>query len=115
VIRPLRCRKAGAWPTTLCEPILWPFVSALLDWYEKYKGPPPSDSGYYVLAQLRPTETGKGPIKGSILVAAQDLFFALVPAANAKELIKYTKDNLKPDYKVKEEPTEVKIVLAFAV
>jgi len=79
------------------------------DWYEKYKGPPPSDSGYYVLAQLRPVETGKGPIKGSILVAAQDLFFALVPAANAKELIKYTKDNLKPDYKVEEEPTEVKI------
>jgi len=79
------------------------------DWYEKYKGPPPSDSGYYVLAQLRPTEMGKGPIKGSILVAAQDLFFALVPAANAKELIKYTKDNLKPDYKVEEEPTEVKI------
>jgi Gram-negative bacterial TonB protein C-terminal len=79
------------------------------DWYEKYKGPPPSDSGYYVLAQLRPTEAGKGPTKGSILVAAQDLFFALVPAANAKELIRYTNDNLKPDYKVEEEPSEVKI------
>ncbi|MGD0403057.1 MAG: energy transducer TonB [Candidatus Acidiferrales bacterium] len=78
-------------------------------WYEKYKGPPPSDSGYYVLAQLRPTETGKGPIKGSILIAAQDLFFSLVPAANAKDLIQYTKDNLKPDYRVEGEPTEVKI------
>src|SRR6516165_7182275 len=24
------------------------------DWLEKYKGPPPSDSGRYVLAQIRP-------------------------------------------------------------
>jgi hypothetical protein len=79
------------------------------DWYEKYKGPPPSDSGYYVLAQLRPREAGKGRIKGSILIAAQDMFFTLVPAANAVELIKYTKDTLKPDYKVEQEPMEVKI------
>jgi hypothetical protein len=79
------------------------------DWYEKYKGPPPSDSGYYVLAQLRPTEAGKGRIGGSILIAAQDMFFTLVPAANAMELIKYTKDTLQPDYKVEQEPREVKI------
>jgi hypothetical protein len=81
----------------------------LSDWYEKYKGPPPSDSGYYVLAQLRPAEKGKGPIKGSILIAAQDMFFTLLPAANAMELIKYTKDTLKPDYKVEQQPTDVRI------
>jgi hypothetical protein len=81
----------------------------LSDWYEKYKGPPPSDSGYYVLAQLRPSEKGKGPIQGSILIAAQDMFFTLLPAANAMELIKYTKDTLKPDYKVEQQPTEIRI------
>ncbi len=27
------------------------------DWTEKYSGPPPSDSGYYVLAQIRPADT----------------------------------------------------------
>lgn len=81
----------------------------LSDWYEKYKGPPPSDSGYYVLAQLRPAEKGKGPIKGSILIAAQDMFFTLLPAANTMELIKYTKDALKPDYKVEQQPTNVRI------
>src|ERR1700761_7512197 len=26
------------------------------DWEEKYKGPPPSDSGRYVLAQIRPSD-----------------------------------------------------------
>src|ERR1700730_18808052 len=30
------------------------------DWTEKYSGPPPSDSGYYVLAQIRPADTLKG-------------------------------------------------------
>src|SRR5947209_179623 len=44
-------------------------------WYEKFQGPPPSDSGYYVLAQLRPTTAFKGPIKGTVLVTAQDMFF----------------------------------------
>jgi hypothetical protein len=45
------------------------------DWTEKYTGPPPSDSGYYVLAQIRPATTFKGTSRGSILIAAQDLFF----------------------------------------
>src|ERR1700685_4597354 len=30
------------------------------DWTEAYKGPPPSDPGRYVLAQLRPGDTFKG-------------------------------------------------------
>ena len=30
------------------------------DWEEKYKGPPPSDSGRYVLLQLRPADTFNG-------------------------------------------------------
>src|ERR1700683_3872696 len=69
--------------TTQCFALSYPLSP---DWYEKYKGPPPSDSGYYVLAQLKPTETGKGTIKGAILVAALGLFFALVPARTQTEL-----------------------------
>ena len=78
-------------------------------WIEKYKGPPPSDSGRYVLAQIVPGETYKAPIRGTILITAQDMFFTPLPAANALELIKYTKDTLQEDYKVELPPTELKI------
>jgi hypothetical protein len=79
------------------------------DWTEKYSGPPPSDSGYYVLAQIRPADTFKGTIRGSILIAAQDIFFSLTPAGNALELIYYNKDSLNADYKVEQPPTPVTI------
>ena len=79
------------------------------DWTEKYSGPPPSDSGYYVLAQLRPADTFKGTSRGSILITAQDMFFTLTPAKNALELTNYTRDNLIPDYKVEQPPTELRI------
>jgi len=78
-------------------------------WIEKYKGPPPSDSGRYVLAQVQPGETYKDPIRGTILITAQDMFFTPLPAANARELINYTKDNLQHDYRVELPPTELKI------
>jgi hypothetical protein len=79
------------------------------DWTEKYSGPPPSDSGHYVLAQIRPADTFKGTSRGSILIAAQDLFFTITPAGNALELINYSKDNLSADYKVEQPPTSVRI------
>src|SRR5258708_307973 len=81
----------------------------LSDWTEKYSGPPPSDSGYYVLSQIRPADTSKGTSRGSILIAAQDLFFTLIPAKNALGLINYTKDSLNADYKVEQTPTPVTI------
>lgn len=56
------------------------------DFIEKYKGPPPSDSGFYVLAQLRPADTFKGAIRGTIQISAQDLFFSLSPAGDASSL-----------------------------
>src|SRR5216683_1905 len=79
------------------------------DWLEKYTGPPPSDSGYYVLAQIRPVDTFKGTAGGSILLAAQDLFFTLTPASNALEMINFTKDKLNAEYKVELPPTLVTI------
>jgi hypothetical protein len=79
------------------------------DWTENYKGPPPSDSGRYVLAQLKPADTFKGPARGSILIAAQDMFFTPLPAANAAQLVNYMKDNLQADYKVELPPTQTRI------
>jgi hypothetical protein len=79
------------------------------DWAEKYKGPPPSDSGRYVLAQITPTPTFKGPARGTILITAQDMFFNPLPAANSLELVNYSKDHLQADYRVEIPPTPTKI------
>src|SRR6267143_509033 len=79
------------------------------DWTEKYTGPPPSDSGYYVLAQIRPADTFKGTSRGRILLTAQDLFFTLTPATNALELTNYSKERLNAEYKVEQPPALVTI------
>ena len=79
------------------------------DWTEKYKGPPPSDSGRYVLAQIQPEDTSTGATPGHILVTAQDMFFTPLPTANALELTAYEKDNLQSDYTVEVPPKEIKI------
>jgi hypothetical protein len=79
------------------------------NWAEKYKGPPPSDTGRYVLAQITPTASFKGPDRGTVLMTAQDLFFTPLPASNAVELIKYSKDHLQADYKVEMPLTPTKI------
>jgi hypothetical protein len=79
------------------------------NWTEKYEGPPPSDSGRYVLAQISPSRTYQGSNRGTILITAQDMFFTPFPATNASELVNYTKANLQPDYKVELPPTQLKI------
>lgn len=79
------------------------------DWIEKYKGPPPSDSGLYVLAQLSSPSGFKGSASGSILISAQDLFFTSAPAHNAVEFIEYMKDHLSSDYKVEMAPKQIAI------
>jgi hypothetical protein len=78
-------------------------------WTEKYKGPPPSDSGRYVLAQLSPADTFKGLARGNILITAQDMFFTPVAASNAAELINHMKDNLRADYKVEIPPAQTTV------
>jgi hypothetical protein len=78
------------------------------DWEEKYKGPPPSDSGRYVLAQLRPVDTFKGA-RATMLITAQDMFFNPLPGSSALDLINYSKDHLQADYKVEMPPTPTKI------
>ena len=78
-------------------------------WIQKYSAPPPSDSGYYVLAQFRPADTSTGTSPASIFITAQDLFFSLTPAANALELINYTRGRLQPDYKVERLSTQASV------
>jgi hypothetical protein len=77
-------------------------------WIQQYEGPPPSDSGYYVLAQIQPPARWNSR-RGNVLIAAQDLFFSPTPAKSALELVKYTGSHLRADYAVEREPTEVKL------
>ena len=51
-------------------------------WGEDREGPPPSNSGYYVLTALK----GAGRA-GTMLIAAQDQFFAAEPPGRAAEMI----------------------------
>jgi hypothetical protein len=77
-----------------------------LDWIEKYKAPPPSDSGRYVLAQIWRPNNYKGAARGNILITAQDMFFTPLPVTNAQQLIDYVKNHLQADYKLESEATE---------
>ena len=78
------------------------------DFTEPFEGPPPSDSGKYVLAQLVPASSFKGPVKGTILISAQDTFFSLIPTRNAVEMIRYTKEHLPSYYEVEHAPADAK-------
>ncbi len=78
-------------------------------WTQKYQGPPPSESGRYVLAQLRPADRDRGAKRGNILVTAQDLFFTPLPIANARELTAYEKDNLRSSYRLERPLIETQI------
>src|SRR5580692_363374 len=79
-------------------------------WIQKYEGPPPSDSGYYVLAQMRPADPSPGQdpgrtgntARGTFLIVAQDVFFTATHAAGPLELINYTRDHLHADYRVEQ-------------
>jgi hypothetical protein len=51
------------------------------DWSEDREGPPPSYSGYYVLAALK----GAGRA-GTMVIAAQDQFFAEAPLVRLAEI-----------------------------
>jgi hypothetical protein len=79
------------------------------EWIERSAGPPPSDSGRYGLTLLTPSAAYKGPGRGSILIAAQDLFFTPEPLAHTLDLLNYTKGHLQADYKLEQDLTDIKI------
>lgn len=78
-------------------------------WTEKVQGPPPSDSGTYVLALLVPSHQPGNAERGSILIQAQDLFFSAAPVANSAELVSYARRHLPPSQQVQREPWDVKL------
>lgn len=74
---------------------------------EIFKGPPPSDSGVYVLAELVPPERSQGGNRATIFVTAQDQFFALTPQRSAAEAIKLKTETLPDYYKAERPPYEL--------
>jgi len=78
-------------------------------WTESYKGPPPSDTGGYVLTQLRSADLPPGTTQGHMLVMAQDMFFTPLSTKNALELIAYEKNNLHSDYRLEVPPKQINI------
>jgi hypothetical protein len=79
------------------------------NWTQKYTGPPPSDTGFYVLAQLRPMDAFKDKINGHMEIFAQDMFFSPIPAKNALQMINNAQSHLLEGYQVEMKPTETKI------
>jgi len=79
------------------------------DWTQRYEGPPPSESGYYVLAQLEPGTEAQSLGQGHVLIAAQDLFFTRNPAHDALELIHHYQEHLGVEYRVQRPPTKVRV------
>jgi Gram-negative bacterial TonB protein C-terminal len=79
------------------------------NWEQTFAGPPPSDTGYYVLAQFRPQDTSPQAKRGTILISAADQFFATQQADNPKDLIEHMKAKLNPVYQVEASPLEVKL------
>ncbi|HTY56364.1 MAG TPA: hypothetical protein VMB26_14240 [Candidatus Binataceae bacterium] len=79
------------------------------DWIEKYAGPPPSDSGRYVLALMQRPDTYKGDARGNILITAQDMFFTPLPADNALQMVDFSRNHLQADYSLEAKPTHSQI------
>jgi hypothetical protein len=79
------------------------------DWTQRFEGPPPSDSGYYVLAQIEPKNPAVAPGTGRLLIAAQDLFFSLAPVHSAAELIGYYQQHLGAEYLLQRAPIKERI------
>lgn len=76
---------------------------------EKFKGPPPSDSGRYVLTELVPSERASGGEKATVFVTAQDDFFALRPQHSAIDAVRVKRETLPEYYEVERPPAELTI------
>ena len=106
VLAPAVIQVKGAWPSATDAVITVPEGGAISsnaygsayfgltypfgpNWTQRYEGPPPSDSGYYVLAQIEPSNRSQSSNPGHVLIAAQDMFFTLASAGNAFELLDF--------------------------
>lgn len=79
-------------------------------WQAGLDGPPPSDSGSYVLAQIVPGRRFEGGRPGYLLITAQDIFFTASQANSALEQIDFTAQHLdRTLYRVERAPREVRL------
>jgi hypothetical protein len=78
-------------------------------WYQKYYGPPPSETGFYTLAELVPVDATANSVRGHMEIFAQDMFFSPLPAKNALQMIRDSSSHLMDPYKVEMKPTELKV------
>jgi hypothetical protein len=83
-------------------------VPLLPGWIQKFQGPPPSDTGYYVLAQLRPADTSRSS-RGTVLITAQDMFFTPTGAHDPLDLVRYASDHLDASLTVEQAPRQVAV------
>jgi hypothetical protein len=79
------------------------------DWTQRYEGPPPSNGGYYVLAQMEPRDSSRNASLGHFLIAAQDLFFTSTSAHSASEFIDYYREHLSEGYRVERAPRRMRL------
>ena len=76
----------------------------LAGWIEDVKGPPPSATGYYSLVALKPRDA----LTATLLIAAQDNFFAQRRMTNARDFLDQTRRQLVPALPA-EPPVQAKI------
>jgi len=76
-------------------------------WTEGLQGPDPSDTGYYVLSELIP----QSDPTATILIAAQDMFFASKSHVNIAEMVHDFRQAMSEvdGMTIDREPTEVKV------
>ena len=77
-------------------------------WTEQPAGPPPSDSGSYVLTQFALYDPDQR-LRAHVLMTAQDLFFSLVATPGAKDLVATARHGLETHYEIESGPDEVTI------
>lgn len=78
-------------------------------WIQQYYGPPPSDNGRYVLAQINHLSEHKNEENGNLLISADDLFFTRLPVEDAGGLIDYMAAHLQQDYHVELPATDIEL------
>jgi hypothetical protein len=80
----------------------------LSDWTEAPAGPPPSNSGSYVLIQLTSSEKQSQRVKANLLVSAQDLFFS-APLSSPLDILRLVQRHLSHNFNVDREAEEVEL------
>ena len=78
-------------------------------WKEQPAGPPPSDSGVYVLAQFAVYDADQQRLKAHVLITAEDLFFSAAGASSAKDVLASIRHELPARYEFDHGAEEVTI------